>query len=256
MPDSRAAILVLSMALFGACVPASAPVRLPRRQTAQERAGLRYLLHLPAAYESRSDWPVILFLHGAGERGRDLDLVTREALPRVLETLPDFPFVVVSPQEEIGRLWTPEVLSAFLDEVTGNYRVDPTRVYVTGLSTGATMALELAIREPARIAAIAAVSPTRIPPALCAMKDVPVWIFQNTGDERVPPSRVKKLARELEGCGGRGEVKLTMYPREGHDAWTETYRRQDVYDWMLSHRRSAPSLERTPLSPPAGRGSG
>ena len=240
MPDSRAASLVLSAALLSACVPATTPVRLPRRQTAQEHAGLRYLLHLPAAYESRSDWPVILFLHGAGERGRDLDLVTREGLPRVLETLPDFPFVVVSPQEDIRRLWTPEALSAFLDEVAGNYRVDRTRVYVTGLSTGATMALELAIREPARFAAIAAVSPTRIPPALCAMKDVPVWIFQNAGDERVPPSRVKKLARELEGCGGSGEVKLTMYPREGHDAWTETYRRQDVYDWMLSHRRSAP----------------
>ena len=238
MPDWRAAVLVLSTALFCACAPASAPVRLPGRQTAQERAGFRYLLHLPETYESRADWPVILFLHGAGERGRDLDLVTREALPRILETLPDFPFVVVSPQEETGRLWTPEALGGFLDEVTANYRVDRTRVYVTGLSTGATMALELAIRNSARIAAIAAVSPTRIPSALCAMKDVPVWIFQNTGDERVPPSRVKKLARELEGCGGSGEVKLTMYPREGHDAWTEAYRSQDLYDWFLKHRRS------------------
>jgi predicted peptidase len=241
MPDSRAATLLACA--FLACGCAGAPVARPAasRQTAQESDGIRYLLHLPAAYESRSDWPVILFLHGAGERGRDLDLVKREALPRILETLPDFPFVVVSPQEDIGRLWTPEALSAFLDEVTGIYRVDRTRVYVTGLSTGATMALELAIREPARIAAVAAVSPTRIPPALCAMKDVPVWIFQNTGDERVPPSRVRKLVRELEGCGGRGEVKLTMYPREGHDAWTETYRRQDLYEWMLSHQLRTPS---------------
>ena len=97
MPDSRAVALVFSTALACACTAAPrTPSSSPLRQTAHEAAGLRYLLHLPAKYGSRSDWPVILFLHGAGERGRDLALVAREGLPRILETLPDFPFVVVS----------------------------------------------------------------------------------------------------------------------------------------------------------------
>jgi predicted peptidase len=182
---------------------------------------------------------VILFLHGAGERGRDVELVKREGLPRILETLPDFPFVVVSPQEEKDHRWTADGLAALLDDVASRYRVDRARVYATGLSSGAVAALELAIRHPEKIAAVAAVTASEIPSGLCAMKDVPVWIFHNAGDEHVPAGRAKRLARELESCGG--DVELTIYPRDGHDAWTETYRRQDLYDWMLRHHRRTPS---------------
>ena len=236
MSDLRGVALFLTAVL--ACGCAAAPTPAPaagRRQTAQESGGTRYLLHLPAAYESRADWPVILFLHGKGERGRDVELVKREGLPRILKTLPDFPFVVVSPQEEKDRLWTPEALAALLDDVAARYRADRGRVYATGLSTGATMALELAIRYPWKVAAVAAVTATGIPSGLCAMRDVPVWIFNNGGDDRVPASRAKKLARGLEECGAA--VELTLYPREGHDAWTETYRRRHLYEWFLKHRR-------------------
>jgi predicted peptidase len=233
MTDFPAATLLAAVLLCG-CAAAPLPVSAStNRQTAQIGAGLRYLIHLPAAYDSRSDWPVILFLHGAGERGRDLELVEREGLPRILETLPDFPFVVVSPQEEKERLWTADALAALLDKVAARYRVDAARVYATGLSSGATAALELALSYPQKIAAIAAVTASKIPPRLCAMKDVAVWIFHNAGDERIPASRAKRLARALEECGG--DVKLTIYPQDGHDAWTETYRRQELYEWFLSH---------------------
>jgi predicted peptidase len=238
MTDSRAAILLVCAALAMGC--STATPRAPRsRQTKQTDAGLRYLLHLPAAHESRSAWPLVLFLHGAGERGEDLELVKREGLPRILETLPDFPFVVVSPQETKERRWTADGLVALLDEVAGKYRVDRARVYATGLSSGAVAALELAIRHPEKIAAVAVVSVNEIPPGLCAMKNVPVRIFHNIGDERIPASRPKKLVRELERCGGRGEVSLTVYPHEGHDEWTETYRRQELYEWFLSHSLSS-----------------
>jgi predicted peptidase len=234
MPDSRGATLVLAAVLACGCTAARTPA-LPAAdsQTAEACGGMRCLLHLPAAYESRADWPVILFLHGAGERGRDVELVKREGLPHILETLPDFPFVVVSPQEEKDRRWTADRLAALLDDVASRYRVDRARVYATGLSSGAVAALELAIHHPERIAAVAAVTASEIPSGICAMKDVPVWIFHNAGDEHVPAGRAKRLARELESCGG--DVELTVYPRDGHDAWTETYRRQDLYEWFLKH---------------------
>lgn len=237
MSDSRGAALLICAVL--ACGCAAAPVARAKasRQTAQESAGIRYLLHLPAAYESRTDWPVVLFLHGAGERGRDLELVKREGLPRILETLPDFPFVVVSPQEEKDRLWKTDALAALIEYISSRYRVDPSRIYATGLSSGATAALALAIRHPEKIAAVAAVTPNAIPSDVCAMKHVAVSIFHNAGDERVPPSRSKFLARELERCGAR-DVKLTIYPRDGHDAWTETYRRQELYEWFLTRART------------------
>jgi predicted peptidase len=235
MSDSRGATLVLAAVL--ACGCAAAPTPAPpgaSGQTAEVFGGMRCLLHLPAAYSSRPDWPVILFLHGAGERGRDVELVKREGLPRILKTLPDFPFVVVSPQEEKDRRWTADGLAALLDEVASRFRVDRARVYATGLSSGAVAALELAIRYSQKIAAVAAVTGSEIPSGLCAMKDVPVWIFHNAGDEHVPAGRAKRLARELEQCGDK-DVKLTVYPRDGHDAWTETYRRQDLYEWFLKH---------------------
>jgi len=239
MTDSRAAALLLSTALACESACSAAVTRVPPpaagRQTEQTGAGLRYLLHLPAAYADRPAWPLILFLHGAGERGDDPALVAREGLPRILETLPDFPFAVVSPQETRAQRWTPDGLAALVEDVAGKYRVDPGRVYVTGLSSGATAALELAIRHPERIAAVAPVAFTAIPADLCRMKEVPAWVFHNAGDERVPSGRAKRLAAELESCGA--EVKLTIFPAEGHDAWTEAYRTNDLYEWLLRHRR-------------------
>jgi predicted peptidase len=241
MTDSRAAALLLSTALASVTACSASVPRVPsaaaRRQTEEAGAGLRYLLHLPAAYADRPAWPLILFLHGAGERGDDLTLVLREGLPHLLETLPDFPFVVVSPQETRARRWTPDGLAALMDDVAETYRVDRGRVYVTGLSSGATAALELAIHHPERIAAVAPVAFTTIPADLCRMKDVPAWVFHNAGDERVPEGRAKKLAAELKACGGSGEVKLTIFPGEGHDAWTEAYRTHELYEWLLRQRR-------------------
>lgn len=237
MPDSRAVVFVVSTALACACAAiSSTPRSSPLRQTAQETAGLRYLLHLPSAYESRSDWPFILFLHGAGERGRDLALVRREGLPRMLETLPDFPFVVVSPQEEKRNAWRPERLAILIDEVLRSGRVDPSRVYVTGLSSGAVAALELAIRYPGRIAAVVPISAHVIPDGLCRMKDVPAWIFHSAGDERIPFGRAEKLARSLEACGG--EVQLTIYEKRDHDAWTDAYATPSLWDWLRQRRRA------------------
>jgi poly(3-hydroxybutyrate) depolymerase len=100
--------------------------------------------------------------------------VKREGLSRILETLPDFPFVVVSPQESKDRPWTADALSALLDDVPSRFRVDRAHVYATGLSSGAVAAVELAIRHPEKVAAVAAISASEVPSGLCAMKDVAV----------------------------------------------------------------------------------
>lgn len=236
MTDSRAALLFAAACILVAGCTASAPreASKERRQTPQEAAETRYLLYLPAAHEKESAWPMILFLHGGGERGEDLSLVRREGLTRILDHLPDFPFVVVSPQETKARRWTPGELVKLVDEAVAKHRVDRTRVYATGLSSGAASALELAGAHPGRIAAVAVASPNRLPKDVCRLKDVPVWLFHNSGDRRIPAGRIRRFERTLSACGG--EVRLTLYDRARHDAWTETYDRRDLYEWFLRHR--------------------
>lgn len=236
MTDSRAAALFAAAWVFAAGCAASGPRKdpAPARQSVRSGSGTPHLLYLPAAHEKESAWPLILFLHGGGERGDDLSLVRREGLPRILEHLPDFPFVVVSPQETKSRRWTSDELVRLVDDAVEKYRVDRTRVYATGLSSGAATALELAAEYPDRIAAVAVASPNRLPSDLCRLKPVPVWMFHNSGDPRIPARRVRRFERSLAACGGH--VRVTLYDRGRHDSWTETYGRRDLYEWFRKHR--------------------
>jgi predicted peptidase len=202
---------------------------------------MRYLLYLPEGYAAAEPWPLILFLHGGGEAGENLDMVRREGLPRLLERWGRFPFVVVSPLSP-RKAWSVPDLLLVLDGVERSHSVDPARVYVTGLSTGALAAWELAIAAPDRVAAIAPVTTHRVPEGLCAARSVPVWAFHNARDARAPVRVTKKAVEAFRACGG--DARLTVYPEDGHDAWTRTYGRADLYEWFLTHRREAGSTGR------------
>jgi predicted peptidase len=201
---------------------------------------VRYLLYTPVDYESSAaPWPLLLFLHGAGERGRDLGLVKREGLPRLLEGVDRFPFVVVSPQCEPRARWSPALLARFLDALLPGLHVDPRRVSLTGLSSGAAAALELAILQPERFAAVVAVAVPRVSGDPCRLRSTPVWLFHTRGDPRLPARVPRELARALEGCGAP-EARLTVFPVEGHDAWSAAYARWELYQWLLARRRPLP----------------
>lgn len=205
---------------------------------------LPYLLHLPADYDPEAEkrWPLILFLHGAGERGEDLERIKVHGIPRVAEARPDFPFVAVSPQCPENRWWSDFLLPLMLllDEVVGSCAVDPDRVYLTGLSMGGYGTWHLATEYPDRFAAIAPICggghwAYGFPERVCALKEVPVWAFHGAQDDTVPLSESEALVRELKRCGG--DVRLTAYPRVKHDSWTRTYDNPELYAWFLSHTR-------------------
>jgi predicted peptidase len=245
---SKAAVWLAAAAvpLFGCASPAP---NHPRHQVERELTlpggeTVRYLLYMPATEERDAPLPMILFLHGAEERGDDLDLVRREGLPRLLDSLERFPFIVVSPQNRTKH-WNAAMLPPFLEEARRLHSADPDRVCATGLSTGAVAALKLAIARPDLLSSVVAVTPDSVPKDLCRLDDVPVWLFQNARDIRVPPRWAKKIAREIEACGG--SAKLTLFPRDGHDAWSEAYVYPGLYDWIRAQRRGAAGME------PAGR---
>jgi predicted peptidase len=199
---------------------------------------LDYLLHLPSGYDAdtKKRWPLILFLHGMGERGSDVNLVKKHGLAKILDEKPDFPFVVLSPQCPLGTFWTHELdaLNALLDEALKLYVVDKKRVYLTGLSMGGYGTWFLALSRPERFAAVAPICGGGDPDQACRLRDVPVWVFHGSKDTIVRPAESRLMVKALKNCGGN--VRLTMYPGVGHDSWTQTYDNPELYTWFLQHR--------------------
>jgi predicted peptidase len=201
------------------------------------RAKIAYLLFLPEGYEKSTDkYPLMLFLHGAGESGSDIAKVKVHGPPKIVETKKDFPFIVVSPQSP-GRGWDVNVLNALLDEIVEKYRVDKDRVYLTGLSMGGYGTWALATAFPGRFAAIAPICGGGNPVEAVKLKDVPIWAFHGAKDNVVPLERSKEMVEAVERNGNK-EVKLTVYPEATHDSWTETYNNQELYAWLLKHKLS------------------
>jgi predicted peptidase len=204
---------------------------------------LDYLLHLPPGYHNAPPgrrWPLILFLHGAGERGHDLELVKRHGIARIAQEREDLPFVAVSPQCPADSWWWQELesLSLLLDEIGSSLAVDARRIYLTGMSMGGYGTWHLAAAQPRRFAAIAPICGGGLwyegfPDRVCVLKHVPVWAFHGAKDHAVPLEESEKMVRTLRACGG--QVRLTVYPDAEHDSWTQTYDNPELYRWFLRH---------------------
>lgn len=196
-----------------------------------------YLVFLPRAYSSRprDRWPLILFLHGSGERGTDLKKLSNDGPAMMAHRDPDFPFIVVSPQCPEDDWWNNDVLISLLNEVQRKYRVDLTRVYLTGLSMGGYGTWALATEYPDRFAAIAPISGAGYSDCANRLTKLPIWVFHGAKDKLVPPSEAQDMFDTIKKAGG--DIKLTMYPDAGHNAWTRTYQNPDFYAWLLQQTR-------------------
>ncbi|WP_290663351.1 prolyl oligopeptidase family serine peptidase [Ignavibacterium sp.] len=198
---------------------------------------LQYLLYLPEDYEkAEKEYPLVLFLHGAGERGNDIELVKRNGPPKLIEEGKNFPFILVSPQcpEQTRWNYQTQSLIALLDEIESKYRVDKNRIYVTGLSMGGQGTWSLALTQPNRFAAIAPICGWTDTWEVCKIKHLPVWVFHGAKDNVVPVTESQQMFDALKQCGAEN-IKLTIYPEANHDAWTETYNNPELYNWLLSH---------------------
>jgi predicted peptidase len=205
---------------------------------------LNYLLFLPKGYgdDVNQKWPLLIFLHGGGECGDNLELLKAHGPPKLVDKRPDdFPFIIASPQSPISEIphvdrWEAHILSNFLTHLERNFAVDADRVYLTGLSNGGFGTLRWAAREPQRFAAIVPVCGGGWPHYGKQLKDVPIWLFHGEKDPTVPLKYSQEMADAIRERGGN--PKLTIYEDVGHDSWTATYNNPEVYKWMLSHKLS------------------
>lgn len=198
---------------------------------------LGYLLYLPPEYHKKSDekFPLILFLHGAGERGSDLNQVKRHGPPKLAEQK-DLPTIVVSPQCPAGQRWDVVALAGLLDHIEKELRVDPNRIYVTGLSMGGAGTWNLIAHQPNRFAAAAPICGVGDPATAAKIKHVPIWTFHGTADRAVPYAATEKMVAALKDAGSN--VKFTTYEGVGHDSWTASYNNPEFWSWLLAQTKA------------------
>jgi predicted peptidase len=208
------------------------------KATITKTVEMGYLLYLPKDYAGSTEkYPLILFLHGAGERGNNLTLVKTHGPPMLAALGKEFPFIIVSPQCPEEEWWSSECLVMLLDEVASRYRVDKDRVYVTGLSMGGFGTWDLAIKYPERFAAIAPICGGGNPKKVGGIKDLPTWVFHGAKDQTVPVSKSQEMVDALKKAGS--DVKFTVYPEADHNSWTVTYDNPELYEWFLQHHRKS-----------------
>ena len=206
-------------------------VRIVRKTT------LKYLLWLPADYkkDKSKTYPILIFLHGSGERGDSLELVKMHGPPSFVESRPDFPFITVSPQCPKGARWNVEDLQLMLQKLLSKYRIDRARVYLTGLSMGGFGTWAWACSYPNQFAAIAPVCGGGDIQFAGELKNTPVWAFHGEADPVVPFKRTVEMVEAVNAKGG--SASMTIYPGEGHDSWVNAYNNQELYTWFLEHVR-------------------
>lgn len=200
---------------------------------------LQYLQFLPFGYSDESDekWPLILFLHGTGERGDDLEKVKLEGLPKIVENFSDFPFILISPQCPDDTRWECEIaaLDRLLNSVMDTLNVDEDRVILTGLSMGGYGTWAMVAKYPNRFAAIVPICGGGDPNQVVKFKHVPAWIFHGTEDKAVPFERSNQMFEALKAAGG--QPRFTIYNGTGHDSWVPAYDTDELYTWMAEQSR-------------------
>jgi predicted peptidase len=201
----------------------------------------RYLLSKPEGYEAGKEkkWPLVVFLHGSGERGDDLEKVKVHGPPKLIAAGRPFPAVIASLQCPKDELWNPHGVKAVTDHLIKTERIDPARVYLTGLSMGGFGTWETAFEYPDTYAAIAPICGGAGVRWVQARRiaHLPAWIFHGDKDGAVPVEFSHKIHDALKKTGA--PVKLTIYPGVGHDSWTATYENPEFWAWLFGQTRGS-----------------
>lgn len=222
---------------------------------------IRYMLFVPKNYKADGEkLPLMLFLHGLGESSNDdLNRVKIHGPAKFVDTRPDFPFVLITPQcppppgynpavtvartspevvKLVKRAWKPEELIQLVDHAIGKLNVDRDRVYVTGLSMGGFGTWRLVATYPERFAAAVPICGGGDPEQMAKpLSRIPIWAFHGAKDPTVPLSESQKMVDAIRH--EKGDVRLTVYPDVQHNSWAATYDNPEVYTWLLAHRRQA-----------------
>ena len=194
---------------------------------------LNYVIRFPKGYEKEKQYPVRLFLHGAGTRGNDIEILRRNRFFIITEEHADFPFISIASQcSENSWFDLFETLQEFVKDIVSKPYVDKKRVYLMGSSMGGYGTWQLAMSMPEYFAAICPICGGGMYWNAARLANVPVWAFHGQKDPYVLLEESVKMVDAVNRCGGN--ARLTVYPEHTHDAWSDTYRNPKVFEWLLS----------------------
>ncbi len=199
--------------------------------------GMQYAVRFPECYTEGEKYPVILFLHGAGTRGEDIANITKHSFLRRPDQWPDFKFIIVAPLCH-ENTWFDlfERLKRFSRYLADQDFADPGRIYLTGNSMGGYGTWQLAMSIPETFAAIAPLCGGGTYWNAGRLVNVPVWAFHGGRDKSVFPEESVKMVNAVNRYGGN--ARLTIYPENGHNCWSNAYGDPALYDWFLFHRNA------------------
>jgi predicted peptidase len=255
MTRKIAHLTLLLLCLPGAAFARKAETGFLDRTVSISGDSYRYQVFVPTTWDKHKKWPVILFLHGAGERGDDGLLQTDVGLAHAIRMHPaNFPFVVVMPQCRKEKLWTDADMQAqalaALEQSVKEFNGERDRTYLTGLSMGGYGTWDLAAKYPTRFAAyvpicagihgwerfhVGLVDDPKVADAYAEtarrIDRTPVWIFHGDADPAVPVEESRKMDAALKAANAN--VKYTEYPGVGHNSWDKAYAEPELVPWLL-----------------------
>jgi pimeloyl-ACP methyl ester carboxylesterase len=212
--------------------------RSAAQQTAQKfTQQMNYLLALPEGYEKDTtvSWPLVIFLHGSGERGNDREKGKKNGPPKLVDQGKKFPFILVSPQAGPEAAWDAETLYRMEQYLKKEYRVNNDKVYLTGLSMGGYGTWDLAMKHPEEFAAIAPICGGGDASTAWKLRNIPIWCFHGAKDNVVPLAASENMVKAAKEYNTK--VKFTVYPNANHNSWEAAYNNDSLYTWLLSNKR-------------------
>ncbi len=234
------AVSVLSLSPARSCAAEPSRGFLHRVHKDTDGKEFKYVLFVPHGYKGDKPSPLILFLHGAGERkGGEKQPVEVGIGPAIRKREKTFPCLVIIPQAE--KTWkadSPDAKRALdiLTEVEKEYKVDPKRIYLTGLSMGGAGTWGLALAQPDKWAAIVPICGRSDPAQANKIKDIPCWCFCGDADRAATVEASRKMTEAIKKAGG--QAKYTEYPGVGHNSWDRAYDTDELYEWLLKQHKN------------------
>lgn len=197
-----------------------------------------YLLYLPKGYEKRKKYPLMIFLHGAGERGDELSKLKVHSIPKIFDGDVDYQAIVVCPQCKQNTTWTSQIekVYEFILFIIEKYNVDKNAVSITGVSMGGFGVWQTIMDYPELFSAAAPICGGGMAWRADVIKELPIRIYHGEKDELVDAFYSKDLYRALKRYDAK-DVELFLYPNVGHNVWNQAYEETGIINWLISKKR-------------------